>query len=95
MNKFSNILEALSTAPDTSIDKAVTPRLKALSEKDEVKSDELLDILDDCAYASLASGFAMQAMNVVWKQMVDAEGITVEQALAAAEPRRKLKEAQM
>jgi hypothetical protein len=95
MNKYSNMLEALAQAPETQIDPAYTAKLAVMSRQTEVKSDDLLSILDDCAFFSGASDFAMTAMNVVWGHMLKDEGITKEQAFAAAEPRRKLREADL
>jgi hypothetical protein len=72
----------LGSASETQIDPIATARLRTLAEQPVVRSDELLAIIDDCVYASWASGFAISAMNVIWMQMLDAEGQTVEQALA-------------
>jgi hypothetical protein len=95
MNQYSDILQLLSEAPDDQISKGITPKLKQLSAQDSVQSDELLDVIDDCVFFGGASEFAMLALDTVWKQMLDVEGITKEQAQLAAEPRRKKKEASM
>jgi hypothetical protein len=91
MSSKSNIFLALSSAPDSQIADTVTPRLKALGEQEIVKSDQLLDIIDDCVYYSLASEFAITMMNKVWIDMLKDEGITEEQARVAAQPRRDAK----
>jgi hypothetical protein len=80
-NKWKELFTILSEAPDSQIDPSVTPRLKALAESDDVASDDLLKILDDCAYASLASGFAMAAMDIVWQDMLASEGRSADQVL--------------
>jgi hypothetical protein len=95
MNKHTDILKMLSEAPDGHISNSITPKLLALSGQPSVASDELLAILDECAYASLASEFGMVAMNSVWRQIYQEEGITEEQAHIAAKPRRDLWEAGM
>jgi hypothetical protein len=73
MNNFSEILNLLSQAPDTQIDKEITPRLKALAEASTVSSADMKKILDECAFASLASDFAMNAMHIVWQDMIKQE----------------------
>jgi len=82
LNAHSVILTALSGAPDTQIDASATARLAALSQQATVRSDELLAIIDDCVYASLASDFAIHAMNMVWTKMLAEEGLSMEEALA-------------
>jgi hypothetical protein len=89
---YSNMLAALATAPATQIDPIICTRLNELSKKKDPQSDEMLDIIDDCVFSSLASPFAMNALNEVWKRMITSEGITMADALMAAEPRRTAKE---
>ena len=89
-NAYSALIDGFADAPDTQIDKSITARLRVLAAADHVVSEEILTILDDCAYAGLASTFAMQAMNALWLTMLGAEGLTQEQAIAAAEPRRQI-----
>lgn len=64
------LLRQLATAPDTQIDKSMTQRLKALSEQERPDPAELKKILDECAYAALASDFAMHAMDRAWKLLI-------------------------
>lgn len=87
MANYKEILSALSSAPDGQIDVTMTVKLKALSEEDNPKADDLHEILDECAYASLASVFAMVAMDTVWRRMLKDEGRTVEQAMKDRRPR--------
>lgn len=68
-NQWKDVFQALSEAPDTQICKTQTAKLKELSVFDEVESSQLKQILDDCAYASLASDFAMVAMDAVWEMI--------------------------
>lgn len=72
-NKYTQILFSLASAPQhdrPQIDGPICDRLRALSEADIVKADQLKAILDDCAYGSLCSDFAMMAMDTVWRQML-------------------------
>lgn len=91
MNKYTELLERLATAPASQIDPPICVRLRQLANQDEVKSDELLDILDDCAFSALASDGAMGLMNFVWTKMLEDEGLTQGQAHTAAKERRSKK----
>lgn len=76
----------LGEAPESQIDPTISARLRALALKEEVRSDELLAVLDDSAYGGLVSDFAMGVMNIVWRKMLEDEGITEAQAFAARDP---------
>lgn len=75
MNKFSGILQELSTAPEGQIDKEITIKLKEMALKKDFNPYEMLSILDECAFAALASDFAMQAMHFVFESMCSAKGL--------------------
>ena len=66
------MLELLSSAPDTQIDKMITERLKKLIGKpfDEIKT-EVMHCIDDCVYGSLSSGFALQALHILHEVHLD------------------------
>ena len=70
MNKYTNCLAVLASAPESQIDKTITLKLSNLAKDDCVKSEQIKEILDECAYASLASDFAMMALDVLWNQML-------------------------
>jgi len=64
------LIDALCEAPDTQIDVSVVPKLKNLKTLPlSERPTEMKKILDECAYASLASDFAMLAMDSVWNMM--------------------------
>lgn len=68
---FLDILVKFSEAPDSQIDKSITDKMKELLSKNgTITKSEMKAILDDCAYFSLASDFAMRAMRLVWKELV-------------------------
>lgn len=93
MNKHSDILKLFAEAPDGDIASSIIPEFTKLANQETVTSDEILSIIDRCVFSGLASGFGMMAMDSLWKQLCTEEGITPEQGLAAAEPRRKAWEA--
>jgi hypothetical protein len=57
----------LAQAPESQIAKEVRVRLAMLAITPD--ADEMKAILDDCAKYSLASDFAMVAMDAVWHQL--------------------------
>ena len=58
------MIETLSTAPDSQIDASITARLKDLIGKplEEVKT-EIRHIVDDCVFGGLTSGFSLIAIR--------------------------------
>ena len=64
MDMLDTLLELLATASDSQIDETITKRLLELvGKKPEVVVEELKTILDNCVHASLASGFAIVAIE--------------------------------
>ena len=68
MSDIDSLLLSLSDAPDTQIDSEITPKIAGLIGKplDEIAVG-MKAILDECAFASLASDFAMVAMDSAWR----------------------------
>ncbi len=62
------LLDGLAQAPDSQIDISITERVAKITTAKEMKQ-----ILDECAYASLASDFAMATMHNVWLIMLERE----------------------
>ena len=65
--------------PHAQIDETICARLKALADSETMQASDMKQILDDCAFASLASDFAMVAMNIAWQQLLQDEGTSVSQ----------------
>lgn len=74
-NQWKDFLTKLSEAPDTQICKTQTAKLADLSKSDLISSTQIKTILDDCAYAALASDFAMVAMDSLWGMIKKAEQV--------------------
>ncbi len=71
MNKqrLDEFLLDLSSAPDSQISKDQTQKLTLLIGKPATEiAQGLKQILDDCCYASLASDFAMMALDRAWNE---------------------------
>lgn len=69
---IDEMLELLSHAPDSQIDKTITERLKNLIGKPlpEIKT-EVMHCIDDCVYGSLSSGFALKTLNILHEVYLD------------------------
>jgi hypothetical protein len=65
---IEEMLTLLSTAPDGQIDGKITARLKGLIGKPipEIKTG-VMHAIDDCVYGGLSSGFALQALNMLYE----------------------------
>lgn len=74
MHKFSGVYQTLADAPDTQIDNQFKDRFLELAAAEDFNPLDLLQILDECAYASLASDFAMQAMHFLFEDMCKEKG---------------------
>ena len=74
MHSASRLLRHLAEAPDSQIDKQITPRLRALAEQETPDPQEMKAILDECANAGLASKFAIIVMDLAWKVMREKSG---------------------
>ena len=64
------ILTDLCEAPETQIDGEMVVKLRQLiGQPSETVEAGLKSILDECARYSLASDFAMGAMDIIWKEV--------------------------
>lgn len=71
-HQLDDMLKLLSEAPDGQIDKIITPRFLPLIGKPRAEvAVEMKKILDECAFTALASDFAMQSMDYVWKMALE------------------------
>jgi hypothetical protein len=88
MSKYKALLTHFSEAPPLIIDEELTRKLKMLAEKDEVKSDEVLEIIDLGVRYSMMSDLGVSSLNALWELMIKNEGKALDQALKEAEGRR-------
>lgn len=74
MNDFKQLLWMLGEAPDTQLDKSMADKFAEMAGRDtNPTAKEVCDILDQSAYASLASGFTMIVMNDLWQRLIESE----------------------
>ena len=82
---IKGFLEGMAEAPEGQMDPSMLPRFKELAEKaDEVKSSDILKILDECVYGALCSDFCIVVLDKCWTTLLDREDKTKEQAIAEA-----------
>ena len=68
MNSFDQLLKTISEAPEGQLDPAMAERVGRLVGCDlEIVAHELKEILDLCAYGSLASDFTMMVLDHAWQ----------------------------
>ena len=75
MHNFSNVYKVLSDSPNDQIDIKFMTRFNELANADDFDPMDILKILDECAFASLASDFAMQAMHFIFEDMCKEKGL--------------------
>jgi len=64
INKFDDLLELLSAAPDSQFDKSITPRFAALvGQPPEKVAEELIKIRDECVFSALTSDFGIMVLS--------------------------------
>ncbi len=61
-----HMLEQLVTAPESQLDESIRARILLLLEEGYDEHD-IKKILDDCAYAALASDFVMTLLDAIWQ----------------------------
>jgi hypothetical protein len=84
---YKDMFQLMTLAPPNQLDPSVSAKFKKL-DPDNFESDQILAILDECAYYSLASDFTMHVLDTLWKTKLADENKTVEQAELEAAPRR-------
>ena len=63
-----------SIAPSVHLAPSQALKFRELADRDtDPTASEIKTILDDCAYASLASDFTMQAIDLIWQSLVRTE----------------------
>ena len=62
------VLEMLSEASDTQLDAVACNRIKILLEVGYT-ADNIKQLLDDCVYAALASGFVINVLDTIWQDL--------------------------
>lgn len=77
-----SLKELLLVAPDHQLDASVKPLIEKWDE--EPTSIQILQVLDDCAYAALASGFIMSLLESLLKEAIQRENTTYEAVVAKA-----------
>lgn len=75
IEEIEEIIDVICKAPDSQIDKDIVVELKELKGLPwNEMAEKLDDIIGRCVYASLVSGFALTALNVLHKQVKEIDG---------------------
>lgn len=82
------IKELLLKAPDYQIDESMKEKIKSWS--DPIKAVEILEVLDHCIFASLASGFIIKTLQLLYDIALRDEGTTHEEVVKSATWREEL-----
>lgn len=73
---MSTIKEMLLTAPNEQLDPCMFPIIERWS--DEPTSLQLLEVIDKCIYASLASGFVVSLLQTLLEVAMERENVTLD-----------------
>lgn len=85
---MSNIKELLLQAPDSELDKSMSPLIQKWD--DEPTAIQILEVLDQVIYASLGSGFVVMLLQDLYKNALTREGKTHKEMEALATWRNKM-----
>lgn len=69
------------TVPVTQMEPEFKSRLIELSNRKVIPSDHLLAFIDDCVYTSACSDFCIKFLDIIWRQLLISEELTVDQAM--------------
>lgn len=69
---MKEIIDQLKEAPESQLDRSMLPLICRWS--DPPKAIEVLEVIDKCVHGGLASGFAMQVLQVVYDTALRDEG---------------------
>lgn len=73
-DRVRGLLKILADAPDRQLDKSIADHLRELADEPMIFPSHISLVLDKCAYAGLASSFAMQTL-VILRSMITGEGM--------------------
>lgn len=71
---MKDLIEMLKSAPESQLDASVKPLIVAWS--DPPKPIEILEVLDSCVHASLASAFVVGLLDLIYKDACQREGLS-------------------
>ena len=74
--------EILLEAPDSIIDASMKPLIEKWS--DPTKALEILEVLDYCIHGSLAAGFVVSTLQILYNEALQKEGLTHEELTKSA-----------
>lgn len=88
-NEWTVLRDLLLEAPDDQLDASMFPLIKAWDENPT--SLQVLEVLDHCAHAALASDFTMAALDIILQMRLQEEGKVMEDIVKDATWRNQWK----
>lgn len=89
MSEKTTLKQMLLTAPDGQLDASMFPLIEKWDESPTAL--QLLEVIDNCIYAGLASGFVVSMLQSLYEIARDNEGKTREQIEELAVWRQRMK----
>jgi hypothetical protein len=89
MSPLKQIKDALLKAPDTQLDAGMFPLIERWD--DEPTTLQVLEVLDNCVYAGLASGFVIVLLENLLDMALTRENTTKEEVVKLATWRESIK----
>lgn len=77
---MKEIIDLLKTASDSQLDASMKPLIEKWS--DPPTAIQVLEVLDYCIHGSLASGFVVKVLQMLYEGRLEAEGTTHEEVVA-------------
>lgn len=79
---MQKIVEHLKTAPDSVLDASMQPLISSWS--NPPKAIEVLEVLDKCVHSALACTTAIMALEVLFNEALEREGVSEAQIFSQA-----------
>lgn len=82
MSRTTDIRELLCQGSEQLLDPLMHPKIRAWSEP--ATALQILEVLDECIYSALASGFMVATLQTLYKMACDREGTTHDEVVKLA-----------
>lgn len=82
MSKYEELVDLLLQAPDSQLDASMMPLIKKWS--DPPTPLQILEVLDNCIHGSLASGFTIQVLQIIYDTECKATNVSNEDVIKNA-----------
>lgn len=74
MKEFKDVFLGFATAPETQCDGEIAKKIVGWADKgDDLTAKEVKDVLDEIVHGSLASGFVVNVLDMIWNKIRERE----------------------